>query len=221
MATKTKTKKSFSDKAKEFADKFLGRKGSDEAKSAKKMPRKAKKSAAKKTASAAKITAKKAVKTASAVVAPKAKATKAKVGTKKATSKVKPKAKVTKAKTAPAAKVAAAKVTKAKTKKAAAVKSAPAAKGKKLRPKSLPFLKSKLKGTKVAQTELGKRQDSKFVALPPGKRIARKVSIITKADGVTTFKRKNPRAKAGNVYRETRSNRSDRLGFAAEQGGQM
>jgi hypothetical protein len=75
------------------------------------------------------------------------------------------------------------------------------------------------KGEKT-QTARGKKQDKKFIALPAGKRIATKVATITKADG-TTFKRRNPRAVAGNIYSEKRKNRADVFGKVARRGGRM
>jgi len=87
-------------------------------------------------------------------------------------------------------------------------------------PKSIKNVIARTISTPVAQTKTGKRQDRKFIALPAGKRRASKVSIITKADG-TTFKRRNPRAKAGNIYMEKRANRADKFGKVARRGGKM
>ena len=73
-------------------------------------------------------------------------------------------------------------------------------------------------------SQTGKRKsliaDERFIALPAGFRRASKVSIITMADG-STFKRANPRAKEGSIYKETRRNRTDKLGRVARRGGEM
>ena len=80
--------------------------------------------------------------------------------------------------------------------------------------------RSKIKKGKSGQTARGKKQDTKFIALPAGTRKASSVSMITKKNG-TSFSRRNPRAVEGNLYTEKRKNRADVFGKVARMGGKM
>ena len=80
--------------------------------------------------------------------------------------------------------------------------------------------RSKIKKGKSGQTARGKKQDTKFIALPAGTRVASEVSMITMANG-KSFARRNPRAVAGHLYTEKRKNRADVFGKVARRGGKM